>query len=140
MSGLNANYATEAGSAQSAKTASEAAHAAEAGHAEEADHSVEAKHADSAIEAEKATNSTYAVVSKEAERLNLAGDGIAIVTEGHYLIFLTPGLKPEQCLMIDLAHRYIINAQAITDPEGTPYQIQTPSQIEMVAEALEDYF
>jgi hypothetical protein len=111
----NASYATEAGSAQTAKSASRAA---EAGHATEADHAI------SASDSDRAVNSTYALVAKEAERVNAGGNGITILTESHYLIFLTPGLPPDKCVMIDLQNRTILNVAGITTPDGVPYAAQ----------------
>jgi hypothetical protein len=116
-SGLTANYATEAGNATTAKSASRAA---EAGHASEADHAIQASDSD------RATNSTYAQLAKEAERLNIGGNGIFISADSHLIVFLTPGLKPEECVMLDMQNRTLMNVASITTPDGYPYTVETP--------------
>jgi hypothetical protein len=77
-----------------------------------------ALYADQAGGAKTAVNSTYAQVSKEAERLNLGGTMIYIDPTTHYLIFTTPDMDMNQSLMIDVVNRNIINVNAITDLNG----------------------
>jgi hypothetical protein len=94
-----ANYATEAGYAKSAGRASES---------------------------ERSINSNYAVIAKEAERLNVGAHQIVIVAEGHQVLFLTPNLNPEECVILDLDKRALMNVAQISDPEGNLYSIVPP--------------
>jgi hypothetical protein len=110
---MNANYASNAGTAQ------EATHASSATSASEATHAVSA---DNAVEAQRAINATYAIVSKEAERLNLASNMIYIDPGNHLMIFAPPGADPNVCIMFDLVNRTIANVAQISRPDGTLYQ------------------
>jgi hypothetical protein len=83
-------------------------------------------YADQAGSAKSAVNSTYAQVSKEAERLNLGGTMIYIDPVSHYLIFTTPDMDMNQSLMIDVVNRNIMNVNSITDVNGSViYSTQT---------------
>jgi hypothetical protein len=97
---MNANYATEAGSAKTATYASSA------GSAEQAK------------QATQAVNSNYAQVSKEAERLNLGGTMIYIDPSSHLLIFTAPNMDINKSLMIDVLNRNIMNVNSISDING----------------------
>jgi hypothetical protein len=77
-----------------------------------------AVYADQAGAAKTAVNSTYAQVSKEAERLNLGGTMIYVDPASHLLVFSVQGMDLGQCLMIDPVNRNIINVNAITDING----------------------
>jgi hypothetical protein len=83
-------------------------------------------YADQAGNAKTAVNSTYAQVSKEAERLNLGGTMIYIDPISRYLIFTTPDMDLDKSLMIDVVNRNIMNVNAITDVNGNViYSTQT---------------
>jgi uncharacterized protein YijF (DUF1287 family) len=75
-------------------------------------------YADQAGNAKTAVNSTYAQVSKEAERLNLGGTMIYIDPTNRYLIFTTPDMDINQSIMIDVVNRNILNVNSITDVNG----------------------
>jgi hypothetical protein len=96
-----ANYATNAGTAQDATRASNAAYATEANHS---------LSADKAVECQRAINSTYCIVAKEAERLNLASNMIYIDPENHYIRFLAPGVDVAKSITFDLVNGIIYNA------------------------------
>jgi hypothetical protein len=115
---MNANYATNAGTADLAKSASSAAFAT---NAQEAVHAIDS---DKAVEAQRATNATYAIVSKEAERLNLASNMIYISPESHMMIFMAPGQDPNKSIIFDLVNNTIFNVKQISDPSGNVYAIQ----------------
>jgi hypothetical protein len=100
---MNANYATEAGSAKNASYASAAGNATTA---------------DSAKLANQAVNATYAQVSKEAERLNLGGTMIYIDPSNRYIIFTAPNMDINKSLMIDVVNRNILNVNLIADING----------------------
>jgi hypothetical protein len=85
---MNANYATQAGSAETAKTA----------------HS--------------AVNANYAQIAKEAERLNLGGTMIYVDPASHLIIFNVQGTDINKSLMIDPVNRNIMNVNIITDSDG----------------------
>jgi hypothetical protein len=104
---MNANYATNAGTAQ------EATHASNATYATEATHSISA---DKAVESQRAINSTYCIVAKEAERLNLAGNMIYIDPENHYMLFMVPGGDAAKSITFDLVNGVIYNASFPAPP------------------------
>jgi hypothetical protein len=123
---MKANYATNAGNAttaDSAKYATEASNALHADTATEATHATEADHAQQATESERAINSNYCVLAKQAERLNVGSHQIVILADTHYVIFLTPNKKPEECVMLDLDNRALFNVAQITTPGGQMYGI-----------------
>jgi hypothetical protein len=103
---MNANYATEAGSAKTAVSAR---------------HATEADHAQKATDSERATNSNYAIISKEAERLNCGGNIIHIISESGYVIFMPPGANASECVMLDLKNRSFYNVAQIARPDGTVF-------------------
>jgi hypothetical protein len=97
---MNANYATEAGPAKTATYASSAGTA------------------ESAKLANQAVNSTYAQVSKEAERLKLGGTMIYVDSANHLLIFTAPNMDINKSIMIDVLNRNILNVNSISDING----------------------
>jgi hypothetical protein len=97
---MNASYATHAETATSANTAKNANYSEQAG------------------SAKTAVNSTYAQVSKEAERLHLGGTMIYIDPATHLIIFNVQGTDLSKSLMIDPVNRNILNVNLITDING----------------------
>jgi hypothetical protein len=89
---MNANYATQAGTADTANYATSS---------------------------KTAVNANYAQVSKEAERLNLGGTMIYIDSASHLIVFTVQGMDLSQSLMIDPVNRNILNVNAIFDINGS---------------------
>jgi hypothetical protein len=100
MSEVQANYANEAGKAG------------------RADFALRADQADKSRTAEQAT---YAMVSREAERLNVAGNFAYIDLTNHYLILYIEGTGPSQGIIFDLANHTMLNVEQISASDGNSF-------------------
>jgi hypothetical protein len=61
------------------------------------------------------------MVSREAERLNVAGNFVYIDPTNHYLILYIEGTDPSQGIIFDLANHRMFNVEQITASGGNSY-------------------
>jgi hypothetical protein len=106
--GVQASYATEAGTAQKATYADRAG---------ETVRSDQAKYADIAQQA------NYSMVAKEAERLNCAGDMIYIDSTNHYVIMFQQNQDPSKGIIFDLANNLILNVASVEKPVKVTHEV-----------------
>jgi hypothetical protein len=88
---------------------------AQATYAERADFANRARNADNAQQ------STYSMVSKEAERIKVGSDCIIIDPSNHYIIMYQLGTDPAKGIIFDLANHSILNVDNIVTSDGTTY-------------------
>jgi hypothetical protein len=112
-------------------TVLEANYAREANHAVKADRADKSDRADRADKCDTAQQATYAMISKEAERLNLAGNMIFIDPTNHYIVMALENQDPSKAMIFDIANRAIYNVDQISKSDGTLYSpTEVVSQIQ----------
>jgi hypothetical protein len=102
----------------------QATYAVDAGKAARADFAMradDAERAESAKVAEQAKQATYAMISREAERLNVAGTIAYIDSTNHYLIMYVEGTDPGTGMIFDILNHSLMNVDSISDSGGTSY-------------------